>query len=144
MKVIFSCLIATGLLFVLVGCGSKDDGVESIDSINAQSTVKASDSMIKGQSIFQGEIENITEAVESTVHIKVVNIQEIEDPENIGTSFENDGVTLNATIEQLYGGKEVFHKGDQVQFILTDKPVMTMSIPPQIPGNSIIEVSVVK
>lgn len=31
MKVIFSCLLATGLLFLLTGCGSKDESLESID-----------------------------------------------------------------------------------------------------------------
>jgi hypothetical protein len=144
MKVIFSCLLATGLLFLLTGCGSKDESLESIDSISAETPAKISHSSTEEQSVFQGDIESITESDETTIQIKVVNVKEIEDPENIGTSFSNDGVTLNASNEQLEGGKEAFQKGDQVEFILTEKPMMTMSIPPQIPGHSIIKISVIE
>jgi len=30
--------------------------------------------------------------------------------------------------------------GDKVQFTLVEMPIMTMSIPPQVPGDSIIDV----
>ncbi|EOH87392.1 hypothetical protein EVI01_04000 [Enterococcus villorum] len=99
MKVIFSCLLATGLLFLLTGCGSKDESLESIDSISAETPAKISHSSTEEQSVFQGDIESITESDETTIQIKVVNVKEIEDPENIGTSFSNDGVTLNASNE---------------------------------------------
>lgn len=141
MKIIFSCLIATGLLFSLTGCGSKDESLESIDSISAETTVKVNDSSAEDQSVFQGTIESITESNDSTIQVKVVDVKGIADPENIGTSFSNNGVTLNASSEQLEGGKEAFNKGDQIEFILTEKPMMTMSIPPQIPGHSIIRIS---
>ncbi|OYS23573.1 hypothetical protein CBF73_07890, partial [Lactobacillus taiwanensis] len=93
---------------------------------------------------FKGEIESIDDSVDDTIQIKVVNVDEIEDPENIGTSFDNDGVTLNVSNDQLVGGKESFQKGDEIKFTLKEKPIMTMSIPPQIPGNSIVEVRVIE
>lgn len=144
MKVIFSCLLATGLLFSLTGCGNGDKNEASIDSISAETTTKAKDSSNEGESIFKGEIESIDDSVDDTIQIKVVNVDEIEDPENIGTSFDNDGVTLNVSNDQLVGGKESFQKGDEIKFTLKEKPIMTMSIPPQIPGNSIVEVRVIE
>lgn len=145
MKGIFSCLLATGLLFSLTGCGNGDKNEASIDSISAETTTKAEDSSNEGQSIFKGEIESIGSSVDDdTSQIKVVNVDEIEDPENIGTSFDNAGVTLNVSNDQLVGGKESFQKGDEIKFTLKDKPIMTMSIPPQIPGISIIEVRVIE
>ena len=71
----------------------------------------------------------------------MINVKEIKDPENIGSSFTNDGVILNASEEQLKDGKEAFEKGDQIEIILVENSIMTMSIPPQIPGNSIVEIA---
>nr|MBC9706060.1 hypothetical protein [Enterococcus sp.] len=48
---------------------------------------------------------------------------------------------LNASEEQLKDGKEAFEKGDQIEIVLVENSIMTMSIPPQIPGNSIVEIS---
>ena len=53
-------------------------------------------------------------------------------------------ITLNVSNDQLVGGKESFQKGDEIKFTLKEKPIMTMSIPPQIPGNSIVEVRVIE
>ncbi len=141
MKVIFSSMIAAGLLFSLTGCGNQEGSNESIDSISAETTTEVSGSATQGQSVFSGEIENISETDDSTIQIKVINVKETEDPENIGSSFSNDGVILNASAEQLKDGKEALNEGDQIEIVLVEKPIMTMSIPPQIPGNSIIEVS---
>ncbi|MGX7172559.1 lipoprotein [Enterococcus ratti] len=144
MNVIFSCLIMTGVLFSLTGCGSKDESLESIDSISAEITKKTSNSSTEEQSVFKGCIESIAETTDTTLQVKVVDIKEIRDPENIGTSFASDGVILNVSVDQLDGGKEAYYKGETIKFVLAGNGMMTASIPPQIPGNSIIKVVVVK
>ncbi|MFB8507259.1 LptM family lipoprotein [Enterococcus durans] len=141
MKILFSTMIAAGLLFTLTGCGNEDSSKASIDSISAETSMEVSNSATQGQSIFNGEIESISEPDDSTIQIKVINVKEIKDPENIGSSFTNDGVILNASEEQLKDGKEAFEKGDQIEIVLVENSIITMSIPPQIPGNSIVEIA---
>ncbi|MDT2837797.1 hypothetical protein P7H50_13100 [Enterococcus durans] len=141
MKILFSTMIAAGLLFTLTGCGNEDPSKASIDSISAETSTEVSNSATQGQSIFNGEIESISEPDDSTIQIKVINVKEIKDSENIGSSFTNDGVILNASEEQLKDGKEAFEKGDQIEIVLVENSIMTMSIPPQIPGNSIVEIA---
>ena len=141
MKILFSTMIAAGLLFTLTGCGNEDPSKASIDSISAETSTEVSNSATQGQSIFNGEIESISEPDDSTIQIKVINVKEIKDSENIGSSFTNDGVILNVSEEQLKDGKEAFEKGDQIEIVLVENSIMTMSIPPQIPGNSIVEIA---
>ncbi|HJG21931.1 hypothetical protein F6X86_07255 [Enterococcus durans] len=141
MKILFSTMIVAGLLFTLTGCGNEDPSKASIDSISAETSTEVSNSATQGQSIFNGEIESISEPDDSTIQIKVINVKEIKDSENIGSSFTNDGVILNASEEQLKDGKEAFEKGDQIEIVLVENSIMTMSIPPQIPGNSIVEIA---
>ena len=141
MKILFSTMIVAGLLFTLTGCGNEDPSKASIDSISAETSTEVSNSATQGQSIFNGEIESISEPDDSPIQIKVINVKEIKDSENIGSSFTNDGVILNASEEQLKDGKEAFEKGDQIEIVLVENSIMTMSIPPQIPGNSIVEIA---
>lgn len=141
MKILFSTMIVAGLLFTLTGCGNEDPSKASIDSISAETSTEVSNSATQGQSIFNGEIESISEPDDSTIQIKVINVKEIKDSENIGSSFTNDGVILNVSEEQLKDGKEAFEKGDQIEIVLVENSIMTMSIPPQIPGNSIVEIA---
>ena len=141
MKILFSTMIVAGLLFTLTGCGNEDPSKASIDSISAETSTEVSNSATQGQSIFNGEIESISEPDDSTIQIKVINVKEIKDSENIGSSFTNDGVILNVSDEQLKDGKEAFEKGDQIEIVLVENSIMTMSIPPQIPGNSIVEIA---
>lgn len=141
MKLLFSTMIAAGVLFTLTGCGKQEPSKASRDSISAETSAEVSNSATQGQSIFNGEIESISEMDDSTIQIKVINVKEIKGSENVGNSFTNDGVILNVSEEQLKDGKESFKKGDQIKIVLVENPIMTMSIPPQIPGNSIVEIA---
>ncbi len=76
--------------------------------------------------------------------MKLVDVMAKEDPANMGTSFSNDGVILNATAEKISMDINELKIGDKVQFTLVEMPIMTMSIPPQVPGDSIIDVSLNK
>lgn len=146
MRAIFSSIYVVGLFFILAGCGSADSNTGSLDSIDAGQTIKTSSTKTEGQSIFVGTIESITqvEAEEETIQLKLVDVMAKEDPANMGTSFSNDGVILNATAEKISVDINELKIGDKVQFTLVEMPIMTMSIPPQVPGDSIIDVSLNK
>ncbi len=66
------------------------------------------------------------------------------DPANMGTSFTITEVILNDTAERISVDIDELKIGDKVQFTLVEMPIMTMSIPPQVPGDSIIDVSLNK
>ncbi|EGP5009509.1 hypothetical protein E5935_000012 [Enterococcus faecium] len=145
MRAIFSSISVVGLFFLLAGCGSADSNTGSVDSIDAGQTVKTSSTKTEGQSIFVGTIESITQVeAEETLQLKLVDVMAKEDPANMGTSFSNDGVILNATAEKISVDINELKIGDKVQFTLVEMPIMTMSIPPQVPGDSIIDVSLNK
>ena len=130
MRAIFSSISVVGLFFLLAGCGSADSNTGSVDSIDAGQTVKTSITQV--------------EAEEETLQLKLVDVMAKEDPANMGTSFSNDGVILNATAEKISVDINELKIGDKVQFTLVEMPIMTMSIPPQVPGDSIIDVSLNK
>ena len=142
MKAILTGLVAAGLLFTLTGCGNEEGSTGSIDSINAESTVETDSSTEQKQSVFTGTIESFGEAEGDVYQITIKDVKEIEDPANIGSSFSNDGVILNASVDQITGGVDSLKEGEKVEFKLVEMAVMTMSIPPQVPGNSIIEITV--
>lgn len=142
MRAIFSSIYVVGLFFILAGCGSADSNTGSLDSIDAGQTIKTSSTKTEGQSIFVGTIESITQV--ETIQLKLVDVMAKEDPANMGTSFSNDGVILNATAEKISVDIDELKIGDKVQFTLVEMPSMTMSIPPQVPGDSIIDISLNK
>ena len=53
------------------------------------------------------------------------------------------GVQLNISEDQLKDGLTVdeLKKGESVSVTLSETPIMTNSLPPQIPGNSVVAVS---
>lgn len=55
-----------------------------------------------------------------------------------------DGIVLNATAEQLAQGltMEDLKAGDQVEFTVASPAATTMSIPPQLLGNALVELRV--
>lgn len=69
-------------------------------------------------------------------------VEAVEDPEKMIGMMKNDGVILNVTTEQLADGltESSLKTGDKIQFTLVGLPAMTMSIPPQVVGNSVIKV----
>lgn len=81
---------------------------------------------------------------QKTIRLALDEVAAVKDPETILPMMQNDGVILNVTKEQLSKDSDLttLKKGTKITFILTGLPVMTMSIPPQIPGNSVEQVIV--
>lgn len=125
-------LIASGSM--LVACSNKKDAKATTDS--------------KTESV-------LTEKHEQAFKGKVISLSEhglrVEVTDNIGTAKQpafksGETVVLLAKNAELSdkSGKTLkisdFKAGDKIQTVLSDKPIMTMSLPPQIPGNSIKEI----
>lgn len=135
MKRIVSCLTLATTFLLLTACGNQSTN-------DGQTTETTSNSSTHDQSIFTGTVDEVTESDEEDqiIRVKLVDVKAKIDPENIGTSFEHDGVILNAPEEKIKPSVDALSEGTEIELTLAKTPVMTMSLPPQIPGNSIIQV----
>ena len=82
------------------------------------------------------------DTVDQSTRLVLKEVEAVEDPENIIDMMKNDGVILNVSKEQLAAEmtESDLKTGDKIQFTLVGLPAMTMSIPPQVVGNSVIKV----
>ncbi|MBO0466746.1 hypothetical protein JZO73_04270 [Enterococcus plantarum] len=114
----------------------KDQMIDEISTMKDQE---------KSQSIFTAilvEDAKKNDTVDQSTRLVLKEVEAVEDPEKMIGMMKNDGVILNVTTEQLADGltESSFKTGDKIQFTLVGLPAMTMSIPPQVVGNSVIKV----
>ena len=112
-----------------------------VESNNSMSTTKEEEIV----TIFIATVESVTEleTQESAVQILLTDVEAVQDSENATTSF-NDGVAINVDPTTLDFDFNDLKAGDKLKVSLDHPAIMTMSIPPQIPGNSILSVELVK
>ena len=112
-----------------------------VESTNSMSTTREEEIV----TIFTARIESVMELEthESAVQILLIDVEAVQDSENATTSF-NDGVTINVDPATLDFNFNDLKAGDKLKVSLDHPAIMTMSIPPQIPGNSILSVELVK
>ncbi|PZL75887.1 hypothetical protein CI088_04320 [Enterococcus plantarum] len=115
---------------------------EKDQMIDETSTMKDQE---KSQSIFTAilvEDAKKNDTVDQSTRLVLKEVEAVEDPEKMIGMMKNDGVILNVTTEQLADGltESSLKTGDKIQFTLVGLPAMTMSIPPQVVGNSVIKV----
>ena len=112
-----------------------------VESTNSMSTTREE----KIVTIFTARIESVTELEThaSAVQILLIDVEAVQDSENATTSF-NDGVAINVDPATLDFNFNDLKAGDKLKVSLDHPAIMTMSIPPQIPGNSILSVELVK
>ena len=132
-------------VMLLCACTTTDtDSTKSelmVESTNSMSTTREEEIV----TIFTARIESVTELEthESAVQILLIDVEAVQDSENATTSF-NDGVTINVDPATLDFNFNDLKAGDKLKVSLDHPAIMTMSIPPQIPGNSILSVELVK
>ena len=132
-------------VMLLGACTTTDtDSTKSelmVESTNSMSTTREE----KIVTIFTARIESVMELEthESAVQILLTDVEAVQDSENATTSF-NDGVTINVDPATLDFNFNDLKAGDKLKVSLDHPAIMTMSIPPQIPGNSILSVELVK
>lgn len=143
-------LLLTTSLFILGACGSNSKTTEKAEvSKVTNSSTNSSEGKIKEKemktSIFSGtlaEDAKMNDDDSKTVRLVLEKVEAVDDPEKIIGMMETDGVILNAPKEVFPKGldENQLLKGDTIQFSLQGLSIMTMSIPPQIPGNSITSI----
>lgn len=132
-------------VMLLGACTTTDtDSTKSelmVESTNSMSTTREEEIL----TIFTARIESVMELEthESAVQILLIDVEAVQDSENATTSF-NDGVTINVDPATLDFNFNDLKAGDKLKVSLDHPAIMTMSIPPQIPGNSILSVELVK
>lgn len=112
-----------------------------VESTNSMSTTREEEIV----TIFTARIESVMELEthESAVQILLIDVEAVQDSENTTTSF-NDGVAINVDPATLDFNFNDLKASDKLKVSLDHPAIMTMSIPPQIPGNSILSVELVK
>lgn len=147
-QVILGLSLAAVLL--LTACGSpENNNASSGDNTPSESSENASsvaNSSLESETatVFTGIIQEDARAgSDDTFQLFLKDVAAVEDEDQVVQSFQNDGVILHVPIEAYSGEIEELVEGDKVQVSLQGVPIMTMSIPPQIPGNSIQKVELV-
>ena len=112
-----------------------------VESTNSMSTKREEEIV----TIFTARIESVMELEthESAVQILLIDVEAVQDSENATTSF-NDGVAIKVDPATLDFNFNDLKAGGILKVSLHHPAIMTMSIPPQIPGNSILSVELVK
>ncbi|MBP8692758.1 MAG: hypothetical protein KBH56_01185 [Enterococcus sp.] len=128
-------------VMLLGACTTITDTESTVESTNSMSTTKEEESV----TIFTATVESVMELEthESAVQILLIDVEAVQDSENATTSF-NDGVAINVDPATLDFNFNDLKAGDKLKVSLDHPAIMTMSIPPQIPGNSILSVELVK
>lgn len=128
-------------VMLLGACTTITDTESTVESTNSMSTTREEEIV----TIFTARIESVMELEthESAVQILLIDVEAVQDSENATTSF-NDGVTINVDPATLDFNFNDLKAGDKLKVSLDHPAIMTMSIPPQIPGNSILSVELVK
>lgn len=95
--------------------------------------------------VFTATVVSVTDLETSNPAIQILleDSVAVEDSEESIGSFQN-GVALNVDPETLEMTVEELEVGSQLKVTLAQPAIMTMSIPPQVPGNSIISIELIK
>ena len=147
MKKIFTPAVLLLTVFALGACASNGNNNSSSDSskeTTATETVET-DSTEAQEMVFTATVVSVTELGTSDPSIQIL-LEEpvaVTDTEDSIGSFQN-GVALNVDPTTLTMDVEELAVGSELKVTLAQPAVMTMSIPPQVPGNSIISIELIK
>lgn len=125
-----------GTLF-LVACQNK---TEDVSEATEESIVETQTS---SETVWHATVKEDATKSQETIMVMIEQIDPIQDSEEIFKMVGEQGVQLNISEDQLKGGLTVdeLKKGESVSVTLSETPIMTNSLPPQIPGNSVVAVS---
>lgn len=125
-----------GTLF-LVACQNKTEDVSEATEESIVETQTAS------EIVWHAVVKEDATKSQETIMVMIEQIDPIQDSEEIFKMVGEQGVQLNISEDQLKDGLTVdeLKKGESVSVTLSETPIMTNSLPPQIPGNSVVAVS---
>lgn len=129
----------------LAACGTKDK--ETVNSSEAssvkESSVASSESReAMEQSVIKGVLKEEVTVDGDSVSFFMIEVEGVSDPNEIAKGIGEEGVILNAESKQVDGEFKAadFKAGQVIEVTLDANPIMTRSLPPQIPGASIISI----
>lgn len=129
----------------LAACGTKDK--ENVNSSEAssvkESSVASSESReAMEQSVIKGVLKEEVTVDGDNVSFFMTEVEGVSDPNEIAKGIGEEGVILNAESKQVDGEFKAadFKAGQVIEVTLDANPIMTRSLPPQIPGASIISI----
>lgn len=125
-----------GTLF-LVACQNK---TEDVSEATEESIVET---QTDSETVWHATVKEDATKSQETIMVMIEQIDPIQDSEEISKMVGEQGVQLNISEDQLKDGLTVdeLKKGESVSVTLSETPIMTNSLPPQIPGNSVVAVS---
>ncbi|MGO2101123.1 hypothetical protein [Vagococcus salmoninarum] len=139
---IVSTLIVAGL--VIGACGNQNAKTPAASSQEESSvkdsSLESSSGTTEKESIIKGKLKDDVTVDGENVSFFLVDVESVEDPTEIAKGIGEEGVFLNAEIKQVDGEfkAEDFKAGDSIEVTLPENPMMARSMPPQIPGASIV------
>lgn len=146
MKKVWKLVLVSGIaLLVLAACKPKEE-VESQESSTSESetalTTETSGSTVASEVVFRGKLSANATEFENGVSLPLMETKAVVDPEDVVAGIGAEGVILNAETSQLPDDFKVedYVTGVEVEVTLVENPVMARSMPPQIPGGSIISI----
>lgn len=133
------------LALVACGSGSKEKaaGSSSASSTKESSEVAQSASSVQvEQSVIKGVLKEDVTVDGDNVSFFMIDVTAVEDPTEFAKSIGEEGVIMNAESKQVEGEfkPEDFKAGQEVEVTLEGNAITTRSLPPQVPGVSIISI----
>lgn len=128
-------------LVVLGACSKEDTNQETLETSNEITESSGTDIMGE-ESIYTAILLDDAYENDGTISIPITDVTAESDLNEL-TTVGDEGVVLNADSKTvtLLNPDESLKKGDKVRFTLQSPVIMTMSIPPQIPGSVIVQVT---
>ncbi|WP_314059967.1 hypothetical protein [uncultured Vagococcus sp.] len=129
----------------LAACGTKDK--ETVNSSEASSVKESSvasseSSEAMKQSVIKGVLKEDVTVDGDKVSFFMTEVEGVSDLNEIAKGIGEEGVILNAESKEVDGEFKAddFKAGQAIEVTLDANPIMTRSLPPQIPGASIISI----
>ncbi|MGX7023430.1 hypothetical protein [Vagococcus hydrophili] len=139
-------LVLLSTLFIaltLSACSKK----EELKTNETKETVETTQKEMKiGSATFKGKLSETPIIDEDTIIMSFEKVTAIKDEEKLADMMNANGVVLLADMNIFDKDMkpEDFEVGSEIEFELETPTAMTYSIPPQVAGNSIKRISLVK
>ena len=141
-KISLSLVLLLAAVVALSACGPKKKPADTTASTTKESTVASTEAKENTTNVVLTAVLLEDASVDGdTIRLSLGEVTAVEDPEKIAAGF-GEGVVLNAGKSQLPADfkAEDYPKGTKLKVTLVPMPVTTRSLPPQIPGNSIVSI----
>ena len=142
-KISLSLVLLLAAVVALSACGPKKKPADTTASTTKESTVASTEAKENTTNVVLTAVLLEDASVDGdTIRLSLGEVAGVEDPEKIAATFGEPGVVLNANASHLPADFKAadYPKGTKLKVTLVPMPVTTRSLPPQVPGDSIVSV----